>query len=153
MQALDATSALPRPTLPTRTQGSRPKADPLAPVRREDREDAESRTRATEDDTLELRSLRIQDQETGPTPTSTPVVPAEEDRDRLAEIVEAMREQKPSIGEGSLKISYNDDVSRYVVQIVDRETGDEIQQIPSEQLLEVSKRLGEMRGLLFDEKS
>jgi len=84
---------------------------------------------------------------------SLPAPAVEEEGDRLAEIVEAMREQRPSIGEGSLKISYNEDVSRYVVQIVDRETGDEIQQIPSEQLLEVSKRLGEMRGLLFDEKS
>ena len=58
-----------------------------------------------------------------------------------------------ALGLHSLSISFEEEDSRFVVQILDRESGELIRQIPPDDLLEANRRLNELRGLLFDDRS
>ena len=49
-----------------------------------------------------------------------------------------------------LQFSMDDDAGQLVVKVIDRETEDVVRQIPSEQALELSKRLEELQGMLLE---
>lgn len=49
----------------------------------------------------------------------------------------------------NLRFELDEDTSRVVVQVVDIETGDVVRQIPSEEVLHMSKMLGKLRDLSF----
>jgi flagellar protein FlaG len=50
------------------------------------------------------------------------------------------------------KLVYERDYDTFVVQVLRKDTGDLIRQIPPQELLELSKRLQELVGILFKEK-
>lgn len=52
----------------------------------------------------------------------------------------------------TLQFNLNNDYGRLIAQIKDSETGDLVRQIPSEEMLELARRLDELSGLLFKEK-
>lgn len=84
------------------------------------------------------------------------VAPAVEVRDaRLQpddqELDHALRELNDKLQAWStnLRFEVDEDTSKVVVQVVDVATGDVIRQIPSEEVLNMSKALGELRDLAF----
>lgn len=56
------------------------------------------------------------------------------------------------IAKRTLQFAIHEDDGRVVVQIKDEKTGQVVRQIPSEEALELAKRLDELSGLLFKEK-
>jgi len=57
------------------------------------------------------------------------------------------------IAKRTLQFAIHEDSGRMVVQIKDEKTGQVVRQIPSEEALELAKRLDELSGLLFKEKA
>lgn len=53
----------------------------------------------------------------------------------------------------SVRFEMDQEIDLLVVRVVDRESGDLIRQIPSEEVLGVSKSLRELRGLLVNTES
>lgn len=49
-------------------------------------------------------------------------------------------------------ISHDDDLNRYVVRIADKESGEVVREIPSEDLLRFARHLEKLKGILFDRK-
>jgi len=49
----------------------------------------------------------------------------------------------------NLRFEVDDDTSRVVVQVVDSATGEVVRQIPSEEVLNMSKALGKLQDLAF----
>jgi len=61
--------------------------------------------------------------------------------------------QITSNGQYSIQFEMNRDVNSLVIRIVDRESGELVRQIPSEELLRSSKALQDLRGLMVDTES
>lgn len=84
------------------------------------------------------------------------VVPAAEVKDaRLQpddrELEQALRglNEKLRAWSTNLRFEVDDDTSRVVVQVVDSATGEVVRQIPSEEVLNMSKALGKLQDLAF----
>jgi flagellar protein FlaG len=52
---------------------------------------------------------------------------------------------------GELRIEFDKEADMKVVRIVDRDNGEVIKEIPPESMVELSKKINEMIGILFDE--
>ena len=52
----------------------------------------------------------------------------------------------------NIEISYNEDVNRYSIKVLDADSKEVIKEIPSEKTLEMFARMLEIEGLLVDEK-
>ncbi len=57
--------------------------------------------------------------------------------------------QKLDAWNTNLRFEIDDDTSRVVVQVVDAETGEVVRQIPSEEVMHMSKMLGKLHDLSF----
>lgn len=53
----------------------------------------------------------------------------------------------------SVRFERNEDARDLVVQVVDRESGEVLRQIPAEEILNLSKRLDDLRGGIINTKS
>lgn len=53
----------------------------------------------------------------------------------------------------SLNFSVDDQLDRVVVRVTDRKSGEMIRQIPSEQMLDLAKRMRDLEGILFDTRA
>jgi flagellar protein FlaG len=53
----------------------------------------------------------------------------------------------------TMQFTLNEDTGRMVVEIKDEKTGEVIRQIPSEDVLQLEKKLDEFQGLLFSKKA
>ena len=52
----------------------------------------------------------------------------------------------------NIEISYNDEVKRYAIKVLDADSKEVLKEIPSEKTLEMFARMLEIEGLLVDEK-
>ena len=52
----------------------------------------------------------------------------------------------------NVEISYNDEVNRYAIKVLDAESKEVVKEIPSEKTLEMFAKMLEIEGLLVDEK-
>ena len=52
----------------------------------------------------------------------------------------------------NVEISYNDEVNRYAIKVLDADSKEVVKEIPSEKTLEMFARMLEIEGLLVDEK-
>lgn len=52
----------------------------------------------------------------------------------------------------NLQFSIDDDSGRTVVKVVDRQTEEVLRQIPSEEMLDIARALGKLKGLLVEQK-
>jgi len=50
-------------------------------------------------------------------------------------------------------ISHDNVLNRYVVRIADRQSGEIVREIPSEELLKFARHLEKLKGILFDKKA
>lgn len=79
--------------------------------------------------------------------------PAAIDPHALREAAENVGAELNNISSHSLEITFEEEDSRYVVQILDSDSGEVLRQIPPETLLEANRQLSNLRGLLFDDRS
>ncbi len=52
----------------------------------------------------------------------------------------------------NMEISYNEEVNRYAIKVLDADSKEVVKEIPSEKSLEMFARMLEIEGLLVDEK-
>lgn len=73
--------------------------------------------------------------------------------DQLNEVVSELREFLGNQGSMSFNIRIEDSLREPVIQIIDQDSGESVKQIPTEQALQISKAILEMRGLFVDESA
>ena len=71
------------------------------------------------------------------------------------DVVEAINSVEESLKIFTQKVNFSvdKDTGRYLIKVIDSESGDVIREIPPEKLLKISKQIKEILGLLFDEKA
>lgn len=74
------------------------------------------------------------------------------DEAKLDKVVEDLNEFVQVI-QRKLQFSVDQESGKTVVKVIDSETDQVIRQIPSEEILEMQSRLGEMNGLLFQTRA
>ena len=72
--------------------------------------------------------------------------------EELTKAVEDIQSRLDSMG-SRLNFAVNKEPDAVVVKVTDRQSGELIKQFPSEQVLQLRKKLQELSGLLFDEKA
>jgi flagellar protein FlaG len=96
----------------------------------------------------------------GPAPARAPVraepavavqeqAPPPGDSEQLGRVVDAMNRQIQTVAP-NLQFSVDEDTGKTVVRIVDTDTGETIRQVPSEELLAISRSIDRFQGLLLD---
>lgn len=71
----------------------------------------------------------------------------------IEKAVKNIQEAVKQIASNNLQFSIDQDSGRTVVRVVDADTGDTIRQIPSEEMLNISKALDKLQGLLLQQKA
>ena len=69
----------------------------------------------------------------------------EEQQRRMARLQDTLKNH-------NIEISYNDEVNRYAIKVLDSDSKEVVKEIPSEKTLEMFARMLEIEGLLVDEK-
>lgn len=69
----------------------------------------------------------------------------------MAKVVEDIQRRFDSMG-ASLGFSVNEETEDIVMEVTDRQSGELIRQIPSEEVLALRAKLDELVGLLFDQQ-
>jgi len=71
-----------------------------------------------------------------------------------AQLAEAIKTLNDSLSRTPTKanISHDDVLNRFIVRIADKESGDIVREIPSEDLLNFARHLERLKGILFDKK-
>jgi flagellar protein FlaG len=72
-----------------------------------------------------------------------------------AQVAEAVKEANASLQSCSvgLRFEMDEDTDKLIVKVVDRESGEVIRQIPSEEVVRIAKVLGEAPGLLVSREA
>jgi len=74
------------------------------------------------------------------------------DAGKLSEQIEKLNTKLEDM-QRSLRFSVDDSSGRIIVKVVDLDTDEVIRQIPSEEVLEIMKNLGDSQSLLFNEEA
>ena len=77
---------------------------------------------------------------------------AEPDRETLLQAVEDVRKAIEPVAQ-NLRFSIDDDTGRTIVKVVDMQTDEVIRQMPSKEVLAISKAIGKLQGLLIQQKA
>lgn len=84
-----------------------------------------------------------------PVPDTAAVrTPVEPERERVVEAIKKIQEFVEETQRG-LQFSIDDDTGRIVVKVIARHSGEVIRQLPSEEALELAKRLQDAGSILF----
>ena len=77
---------------------------------------------------------------------------AEPDRETLLQAVEDVRKAIEPVAQ-NLLFSIDDDTGRTIVKVVDAQTDEVIRQMPSEEVLAISKAINKLQGLLISQQA
>lgn len=81
-----------------------------------------------------------------------PAAPAPE-RPKLEQVVKEFKQLVKPVVSNNLDFSVDQSTGKAIVRITDRETGELIRQIPSEEMMEIARSLDRMQGLLLRQKA
>lgn len=90
------------------------------------------------------------------TEAAVPAMPPAEQppsREQVQNAVQEIRKSVESSSSSNLQFSVDDDTGRTVVRVIDKTTGDVIRQIPSEEVIALSKAMDQMTGLLLRQQA
>ena len=88
----------------------------------------------------------VQPEPTAATPATQP------SREQLDQAMQEMKEALPPVAR-NLQFSVDEDTGRTVVKVIDPATKEVIRQMPSEELLAITRALDKMNGLLIKQKA
>ena len=74
-----------------------------------------------------------------------PTLSEKEQQRRMARLQDTLKNH-------NIEISYNEEVNRYAIKVLDSDSKEVVKEIPSEKTLEMFARMLEIEGLLVDEK-
>ena len=96
---------------------------------------------ASQESKENTRSVGKQENNTG---DEQPLSEKEQQR-RMARLQDTLKNH-------NIEISYNEEVNRYAIKVLDSDSKEVVKEIPSEKTLEMFARMLEIEGLLVDEK-
>lgn len=67
--------------------------------------------------------------------------------------VKNFKKSVESLASTNLKFSIDKDIDKLVIKVVDKETGDTIRQIPSEEIIALDKAMARNQGMLLHDKA
>ena len=102
---------------------------------------------------LSQQNLAKVAQETLDQPKATTVAEQSATITQINEVVSELREFLGNQESMSFNIRIDDSLREPVIQIVDQNSGEAVKQIPTEQALQISRAILEMRGLFVDESA
>lgn len=75
--------------------------------------------------------------------------PEQPSREQIKQVVEEIRKSLSQTAANNLQFSIDDETGQTIVRVTDKQTGELIRQIPSEELVELAKSLDRMQGMLL----
>ena len=75
------------------------------------------------------------------------------DRAQVEEAIAKVKKQVQPVTSNGLDFTIDDSTGKTLVRITDRETGELIRQIPSQEMLEIAQSLDRMQGMLLRQKA
>ena len=104
------------------------------------------RTEKPESETVDSRELdkSLKDQEQQADSNDQPLSEKEQQR-RMARLQDTLKNY-------NIEISYNNDVNRYAIKVLDSDSKEVVKEIPSEKTLDMFAKMLEIEGLLLDER-
>ena len=104
------------------------------------------RTEKPESETVDSRDLdkSLKDQEQQSDSNDQPLSEKEQQR-RMARLQDTLRNY-------NIEISYNNEVNRYAIKVLDSDSKEVVKEIPSEKTLDMFAKMLEIEGLLLDER-
>jgi flagellar protein FlaG len=84
-------------------------------------------------------------------PSARPAQPQQPDTRQLGTAVERINEQLRAAAQ-NIRFSIDEDTGKTIVRVVDSNSGELIRQIPSEEVLAVSRSLERLQGLLLHQR-
>ncbi len=75
------------------------------------------------------------------------------ERAQVEDAVAKVKVQIQSISSNSLDFSIDDNSGKTIVRVTDRESGELIRQIPSQEMLEIARSLDRLQGILVKQKA
>lgn len=75
------------------------------------------------------------------------------DRVKVEEAVAKVKEQIQAVDSNNLDFSIDDSTGKTVVRVTDRETGEMIRQIPSQEMLDIARSMDRLQGILVQQKA
>jgi flagellar protein FlaG len=79
--------------------------------------------------------------------------PAVPERAQVEDAVAKVKVQIQSISSNSLDFSIDDNSGKTIVRVTDRESGELIRQIPSQEMLEIARSMDRLQGILVKQKA
>lgn len=79
-------------------------------------------------------------------------VPQQPQPEQVQKAIESVKQMIEARAPNSLSFSIDDATGKTIVRITDAETGEMIRQIPSEEMLEISRSLDKLQGMLLREE-
>ena len=104
------------------------------------------RTEKPESETVDSRELdkSLKDQEQQSDSNDQPLSEKEQQR-RMARLQDTLKNY-------NIEISYNNEVNRYAIKVLDSDSKEVVKEIPSEKTLDMFAKMLEIEGLLLDER-
>ena len=97
----------------------------------------------TED--ISLRSERSSDAVQSTTETISP--------EKLGELIRELEAKLPTTASKGLRFQMDETLNRPIVSVVDKESGQILRQLPTEEVVRAARNIDYMRGILFDDYS
>jgi flagellar protein FlaG len=73
-------------------------------------------------------------------------------KEELASVVSSLNKEIEPMGT-NIKFGYNSDINQLVVEVKNNITGEVIRQLPTKEALELSKKVKELVGIIFDKRA
>ena len=104
------------------------------------------RTEKPESETVDSRDIdkSLKDQEQQSDSNDQPLSEKEQQR-RMARLQDTLKNY-------NIEISYNNEVNRYAIKVLDSDSKEVVKEIPSEKTLDMFAKMLEIEGLLLDER-
>jgi flagellar protein FlaG len=86
-------------------------------------------------------------------PGQSSQAPAVPERANVEQAVAKVKVQIQAISNNSLDFAIDDSSGKTIVRVTDRESGELIRQIPSQEMLEIARSLDRLQGILVKQKA
>ena len=73
--------------------------------------------------------------------------------ERLGQLIRELEEQLPTTASKGLRFQIDEILKRPIISVVDKESGQVLRQLPTEEVVRAARNIDYMRGILFDDYS
>ena len=71
--------------------------------------------------------------------------------EKLGQLIRELEEQLPTTASKGLRFQMDETLNRPIVSVVDKESGQVLRQLPTEEVVRAARNIDYMRGILFDD--